>query len=71
MEILQLHRAEMIGMAVALVAIGASTTFYFYITKKPKGIYFFVFWYLGFCYFFLLFMKFEASLFFSFSFCGV
>ncbi|PNT42081.1 hypothetical protein POPTR_004G194400v4 [Populus trichocarpa] len=37
MENLQSHRAEMIGIAVALVAIGASTAFYFYITKKPKG----------------------------------
>jgi len=63
----------MIGIAVALVAIGASTAFYFYITKKPKGIFFFVFWYLGIFNFCLLFMKFEASLFFffSFSFCGV
>jgi hypothetical protein len=43
MENLQSHRAEMIGIAVALVAIGASTAFYFYITKKPKGIFFLYF----------------------------
>ncbi|KAF9676317.1 hypothetical protein SADUNF_Sadunf09G0126200 [Salix dunnii] len=38
MESLQSHRVEMISIAVALVAIGAGTAFYFYITKKPKGI---------------------------------
>ncbi|KAG5239287.1 NADH--cytochrome b5 reductase [Salix suchowensis] len=37
MESLQSHRVEMISIAVALVAIGAGTAFYFYITKKPKG----------------------------------
>ena len=40
MESLQSHRVEMISIAVALVAIGAGTAFYFYITKKPKGIFF-------------------------------
>uniref|UniRef100_A0A3N7FJC2 Uncharacterized protein n=2 Tax=Saliceae TaxID=238069 RepID=A0A3N7FJC2_POPTR len=35
MESLQSHRVEMISIAVALVAIGAGTAFYFYITKKP------------------------------------
>ncbi|KAG8655594.1 NADH--cytochrome b5 reductase 1 isoform X2 [Manihot esculenta] len=38
MESLQSHRAEMISIAVALLAIGAGTAYYFYITtKKPKG----------------------------------
>jgi hypothetical protein len=40
MESLQSHRVEMISIAVALVAIGTGTAFYFYITKKPKGIFF-------------------------------
>jgi len=43
MESLQSHRVEMISIAVALVAIGAGTAFYFYITKKPKGIIFFLY----------------------------
>ncbi|OWM73592.1 NADH--cytochrome b5 reductase 1-like [Punica granatum] len=37
MDSLQSHRAEMISIAVALVAIGAGTAYYFYIHKKPKG----------------------------------
>lgn len=31
------HRIEMLSMAVALLAIGAGTAYYFYITRKPKG----------------------------------
>ncbi|GAB4824558.1 NADH-cytochrome b5 reductase [Ancistrocladus abbreviatus] len=37
MEFMQSHRAEMISIAVALVAITAGTAYYFYLTKKPKG----------------------------------
>ncbi|KAI4383722.1 hypothetical protein MLD38_009527 [Melastoma candidum] len=31
------HRAEMISIAVALVAISAGTAYYFYYVRKPKG----------------------------------
>ncbi|WCJ41555.1 NADH:cytochrome B5 reductase 1 [Euphorbia peplus] len=34
MDNLRSHRAEMISIAVALVAIGAGTAYYFYLTKK-------------------------------------
>ncbi|XP_015873361.1 NADH--cytochrome b5 reductase 1 [Ziziphus jujuba] len=37
MDALQSHRVEMLSIAVALVAIGAATAYYFYVTKKPKG----------------------------------
>ncbi|XP_031273832.1 NADH--cytochrome b5 reductase 1-like [Pistacia vera] len=39
MDALQSHRVEMLSIAVALVAIGAGTAYYFYVTrtKKPKG----------------------------------
>ncbi|XP_054797712.1 NADH--cytochrome b5 reductase 1-like [Prosopis cineraria] len=37
MEFLHTHRAEMISMAVALVAIMGGTAYYYYVTKKPKG----------------------------------
>lgn len=37
MEPLQSHRVEMLSIAVALVAIGAGTAYYFYLQKKPKG----------------------------------
>lgn len=38
MDISQSHRVEMVrlSIAVALVAIGAGTAYYFYVTKKPK-----------------------------------
>lgn len=32
------HRVEMLSIAVALLAIGAGTAYYFYITRKPKGL---------------------------------
>ncbi|KAK3205456.1 hypothetical protein Dsin_019502 [Dipteronia sinensis] len=37
MDHLQSHRMEMLSIAVALVAIGAGTAYYFYVTRKPKG----------------------------------
>ncbi|XP_057971377.1 NADH--cytochrome b5 reductase 1-like isoform X1 [Malania oleifera] len=37
MEFMQSHKVEMLGIAVALVAVGATTAFYLYLTKKPKG----------------------------------
>lgn len=37
MELLQSHRAEMITIAVALVAVVGATAYYYYLTKKPKG----------------------------------
>ncbi|KDO47650.1 hypothetical protein CISIN_1g046552mg, partial [Citrus sinensis] len=39
MDISQSHGVEMMRLiiAVALVAIGAGTAYYFYVTKKPKG----------------------------------
>ncbi|GMG98372.1 hypothetical protein Nepgr_000212 [Nepenthes gracilis] len=37
MDALQAHRAEILTIAVALIAIGAGTAYYLYITKKPKG----------------------------------
>ncbi|KAJ7964843.1 NADH-cytochrome b5 reductase [Quillaja saponaria] len=37
MDFLQSHRAEMLSMGMALVAIVGSTAYYFYVTKKPKG----------------------------------
>ncbi|KAL6966618.1 NADH-cytochrome b5 reductase [Sarracenia purpurea var. burkii] len=39
MEVLQSHRVDiMIGIAVALVAVGAGTAYYFHLSnKKPKG----------------------------------
>ncbi|KAJ0083868.1 hypothetical protein Patl1_30143 [Pistacia atlantica] len=39
MDALQSHRVEMLSIAVALVAIGAGTAYYFYVTrtKKPKA----------------------------------
>ncbi|GAY55551.1 hypothetical protein CUMW_165040 [Citrus unshiu] len=39
MDISQSHGVEMMRLiiAVALVAIGARTAYYFYVTKKPKG----------------------------------
>lgn len=37
MDSLQSHRVEMLSLAVALVAIGAGTAYYFYIHRKPKG----------------------------------
>ncbi|EEF34822.1 NADH--cytochrome b5 reductase 1 isoform X2 [Ricinus communis] len=38
MDSLQSHKAEMISIAVALLAVGAGTAYYFYLTsKKPKG----------------------------------
>ncbi|KAL5763610.1 hypothetical protein ACOSP7_015961 [Xanthoceras sorbifolium] len=37
MDNLQAHRMEMVSIAVALLAIGAGTAYYFYITRKPKG----------------------------------
>ena len=40
MELLQSHRAEMITIAVALVAVVGATAYYYYLTKKPKGHFF-------------------------------
>ncbi|KAM5584837.1 hypothetical protein ABKV19_004277 [Rosa sericea] len=37
MAVLQSHRAEMLSIAVAVVAIGVGTAYYFYVTRKPKG----------------------------------
>ncbi|KAL6276748.1 hypothetical protein ACE6H2_020349 [Prunus campanulata] len=37
MDVLQSHRAEMLTIAVAVVAIGVGTAYCFYVTKKPKG----------------------------------
>ncbi|KAK9280002.1 hypothetical protein L1049_013686 [Liquidambar formosana] len=37
MDVLQSHRVEMLGIAVAVVAIAAGSAYYFYFTKKPKG----------------------------------
>ncbi|KAK4762967.1 hypothetical protein SAY86_008735 [Trapa natans] len=37
MDCLQSHRVEMLSLAVALIAVGAGTAYYFYIQKKPKG----------------------------------
>ncbi|CAB4283137.1 unnamed protein product [Prunus armeniaca] len=37
MDVLQSHRAEMLTIAMAVVAIGVGTAYYFYVTKKPKG----------------------------------
>ncbi|KAL3752250.1 hypothetical protein ACJRO7_012975 [Eucalyptus globulus] len=37
MEPLQSHRVEMLSIAVALVAVGAGTAYYFYLQRKPKG----------------------------------
>ncbi|KAJ4724597.1 NADH-cytochrome b5 reductase [Melia azedarach] len=37
MEVLHSHRVGMLSIAVALVAIGAGTAYYLYITKKSKG----------------------------------
>ncbi|GAB2274488.1 NADH-cytochrome b5 reductase [Dionaea muscipula] len=37
MEYLRSHRVEVLSIAVALVAIGAGTAYYLYLTKKPKG----------------------------------
>lgn len=39
MDALQSHRVETLSIAVALVAIGAATAYYFYVTKKKsKGL---------------------------------
>jgi hypothetical protein len=38
MELLQSHRAEMISIAVALVAIVGGSAYYYYLTRKPKGL---------------------------------
>lgn len=40
MELVQSHRAEMITIAVALVAVVGATAYYYYLTKKPKGHFF-------------------------------
>lgn len=55
MDALQSHRVEMLSIAVALVAIGAGTAYYFYVTrpKKPKG-FIFTFYYLFWISFILL-----------------
>lgn len=37
MELAQSHRAEMISIAVAVVAVGAAAAYYYYITKKSKA----------------------------------
>ncbi|KAI9194910.1 hypothetical protein LWI28_010089 [Acer negundo] len=37
MDHFQSRRMEMLSIAVALVAIGAGTAYYFYVTRKPKG----------------------------------
>lgn len=37
MDLLQSHRVEMLSVAVALVAIGVGSAYYYYLTKKPKG----------------------------------
>ena len=40
MAVLQSHRAEMLSIAMAVVAIGVGTAYYFYVTRKPKGPFF-------------------------------
>ncbi|CAN1163838.1 NADH--cytochrome b5 reductase 1 [Linum perenne] len=37
MDAIQTRRTEVISIVVALVAIGARTAYYFYLTKKPKA----------------------------------
>ncbi|PQQ14072.1 NADH--cytochrome b5 reductase 1-like [Prunus yedoensis var. nudiflora] len=37
MDVLQSHRAEMLTIAMAVVAISVGTAYYFYVTKKTKG----------------------------------
>lgn len=37
MDFMQSHRAEILSIAVALVAVGAGTAYYLYLSKKPKS----------------------------------
>lgn len=77
MDVLQSHRAEMLTIAMAVVAIGVGTAYYFYVTKKPKGLsiifLFFLFFLSTFFIIFIfiahgfLFQRFKCNFFFSFS----